>query len=126
MGVLVHVAMLLLMLALPAGFVWITFQTIALTVITTYPLATVLIGKILTDQKTKKTLDNGADTQRGKIQVAGRKQPGFHYSLRQLVKRDICYPAFLASGDLQAESIIGNSFVGWILLFQTKVLWVTK
>ena len=38
-------------MALPVNFVWFTFQTIAITVIVSYPLATVLIGKILIDQE---------------------------------------------------------------------------
>ncbi|HPN37613.1 MAG TPA: PAS domain S-box protein, partial [Melioribacteraceae bacterium] len=49
-GILVHLIMLALMFFLPANLVWITFQTIAITVISVYPFVTILIGKILTDQ----------------------------------------------------------------------------
>jgi hypothetical protein len=50
-GILVHIVMLFFMFFLPNNFVWITFRTIAITVISVYPLITVLIGKILKDQE---------------------------------------------------------------------------
>jgi two-component system sensor histidine kinase EvgS len=48
-GVLVHLAMVLLMFLLPAGMVFPTMKRIGPPVILLYPLATVLIGKILSD-----------------------------------------------------------------------------
>jgi len=51
MGILVHIAMLMLMAFLPKEFVWETFKTISFTVMVFYPLATVLIGKILNNQE---------------------------------------------------------------------------
>lgn len=50
-GIVVHIVMLILMSLLPANFVWITFQTIAVSVMIFYPIATVIIGKILIDQE---------------------------------------------------------------------------
>ena len=50
-GFLVHVAMLLFVLVLPPKNILETYQTISFTVIVIYPLATVLIGKILLDQE---------------------------------------------------------------------------
>lgn len=50
-GILVHIALIILMLALPSDMRMLTFQTIGLTILGTYPLATVLIGKILKDQE---------------------------------------------------------------------------
>ncbi|HPP40422.1 MAG TPA: LytS/YhcK type 5TM receptor domain-containing protein, partial [Candidatus Kapabacteria bacterium] len=50
-GILVHLAMLILMFTLPSKLAIETLQTIAITVITFYPLATLLIGKILLYQK---------------------------------------------------------------------------
>lgn len=50
-GLIVHLVMLSLMLFLPTVFVWKTFKTIGITVITFYPFATILIGKILKDQE---------------------------------------------------------------------------
>jgi PAS domain S-box-containing protein len=55
-GIVVHIVMLLLMIFLPKNFVWITFQTIGISVIICYPIATVLIGKILVDQESRKKL----------------------------------------------------------------------
>ncbi len=52
-GILVHIAMLVMTLALPSAIIWSTFQRIALPVMLTYPLATILIGRILSDQETK-------------------------------------------------------------------------
>jgi len=56
MGVAVHVVMLSLMLFLPSGMRFATFQTIAITIIIFYPIGTVLIGKILSDQFLSKKL----------------------------------------------------------------------
>ena len=50
LGILVHLVMLFLMFFLPKNFVWITFRTIAVTVLLAYPFVTILIGKILNDQ----------------------------------------------------------------------------
>jgi PAS domain S-box-containing protein len=57
-GMAVHIVMLVLMTSLPKNFVWVTFQTIAVSVIVFYPAATVLIGKILIDQEARAHLFN--------------------------------------------------------------------
>ncbi|MBA4364559.1 MAG: hypothetical protein C0398_00955 [Coprothermobacter sp.] len=49
-GLLVHLVMLALTSTLPAGMILDTLKRIGLPVILTYPLATVLIGKILSDR----------------------------------------------------------------------------
>ncbi len=56
MGVIVHVVMLVLMLGLPSGQSLNAFRTIALSVIIFYPIATVVIGKILMEQENNKIL----------------------------------------------------------------------
>lgn len=53
-GLLVHVAMLLLTLALPSGMTLPVLRQIGLPVMITYPLATVLIGKILSDHAARR------------------------------------------------------------------------
>jgi PAS domain S-box-containing protein len=53
MGILVHLTMLSLMLLLPADIAWKVVQTIGLPVITIYPIATILIGKIISDNLEK-------------------------------------------------------------------------
>lgn len=50
-GLAVHLAMILLMIMLPAVFVWYTFRMVAIPILIFYPIATVLIGKILFDQE---------------------------------------------------------------------------
>jgi PAS domain S-box-containing protein len=57
-GVLVHVAMLLMTLALPSGMILSVLQQIGLPVMITYPLATVLIGKILSDHAARREYFN--------------------------------------------------------------------
>ncbi len=52
-GVLVHLAMLLMTLALPADRIWGTLKTISAPVLLIYPVATVLIGKILSDHEAR-------------------------------------------------------------------------
>ena len=49
-GVAVHLAMIALMFTLPAGLKFLALKQIGLPVILLYPLATVLAGKILSDQ----------------------------------------------------------------------------
>ncbi len=51
MGLTVHIVMILLMFTLPSKMQLITLKIISLTVIIAYPLATILIGKILKDQE---------------------------------------------------------------------------
>ncbi len=49
-GIIVHIIMVLLMLTLPPAAAIFSIQHVALPVIITYPLATVLVGQILSDQ----------------------------------------------------------------------------
>jgi len=49
-GLLVHATMLLCAFALPAGMVWGVLGRIVLPVMVMYPLTTVLVGKVLSDQ----------------------------------------------------------------------------
>lgn len=55
-GLVVHVAMILLMIALPSDIRLFALQTMGLTIMATYPVATVLIGKILKDQEDNSNL----------------------------------------------------------------------
>jgi PAS domain S-box-containing protein len=50
-GVLVHAAMLLWMLALPSTYPWQVLRAIALPVMATFPLATVVFAKLLTEEE---------------------------------------------------------------------------
>jgi PAS domain S-box-containing protein len=52
-GVAVHLAMLAMMIALPADLILPVLKRIGWPVMLTYPLATVLIGKILSDQSSR-------------------------------------------------------------------------
>ncbi|MBE0663842.1 MAG: response regulator [Bacteroidales bacterium] len=55
-GLVVHAAMILFMIALPSDMRLYTLQTMGLTILATYPIATVLIGKILKDQEDNSNL----------------------------------------------------------------------
>ena len=56
LGLLVHLAMIFLMVLLPSNLRVDTFKTIGATIILVFPLATILIGKILSDQQDRSTL----------------------------------------------------------------------
>lgn len=57
-GLLVHIIMLFLMIFLPKNFAWVTFKVLGITIITIYPLITLLLGKILYDQLQNEELSN--------------------------------------------------------------------
>ncbi|MDO9254379.1 MAG: ATP-binding protein [Bacteroidales bacterium] len=50
-GLLVHIAMVVFLIAMPSGIRMIAFKTMSFTILGIYPLATLLIGKILKDQE---------------------------------------------------------------------------
>jgi PAS domain S-box-containing protein len=51
MGLVSSIIMLFSMLGLPSNLRWVTFKTLSVSVLFIYPLATLLIGKILIDQE---------------------------------------------------------------------------
>ncbi len=53
-GACVHISMLLIMLTLPAGIGWYVLRQVGLHVALTFPIATVIIGKILSDQELRR------------------------------------------------------------------------
>ncbi len=64
LGLLVHIVMVGLMVAIPTEMRFLTFKTVSITVLIVYPLATVLIGKILKDQEDNAVLiDNLAESE---------------------------------------------------------------
>lgn len=50
-GLLVHIAMVIFLAEMPSGIRMIAFKTLSFTILGVYPLATLLIGKILKDQE---------------------------------------------------------------------------
>lgn len=67
LGFVVHAAMLALMLTLPNGTGQDIIRQIALPVLLTYPLATVLIGRILSDQRALRYSIKLAEQQRNEL-----------------------------------------------------------
>ncbi len=55
-GLLVHITMLLLTVALPSGMAMGVLQKIGLPVILSYPLATILVGKIISDNVSRSSI----------------------------------------------------------------------
>lgn len=56
LGLLVHINMLIWMFFLPSNIIWETFRTMTFSVLIFFPLATILIGKILGDQLSNSVL----------------------------------------------------------------------
>ena len=75
-GIVVHLAMLLMMLAMPAGTVWVVLKHISLPVMLLYPLATILVGKILSDQEVNARFLEDLKAQRDLLEseIVERKQ----------------------------------------------------
>lgn len=75
-GVAVHVAMLCMTVALPSGQVLSTLRRIALPCLGLYPLATILIGKILSDQEIGQQLIERLRQSREQLQTLIENIPG--------------------------------------------------
>ncbi|HAC14816.1 MAG TPA: hypothetical protein DCE78_02560 [Bacteroidetes bacterium] len=58
MGLAVHVVMVMLMILLPSNMQMVVFQTVTVSILILYPFATLLSGKILSDQVTIRGLSN--------------------------------------------------------------------
>ena len=58
LGLVVHIAMVGLLAAMPIGVRTTALKTMSFTILVVFPLATVLIGKILKDQEENATLNN--------------------------------------------------------------------
>ncbi len=54
MGLFVHLVMIILMFSLPTAYIRETLKLVAVTVLLFYPMITVLIGKVLADQRERK------------------------------------------------------------------------
>ena len=55
-GIIVHVVIMLLIFLLPKEDTWLSIRTVGLSIIVFFPLATILIGKILLDQENAASL----------------------------------------------------------------------
>ncbi len=84
MGVAVHITMVLLMFTLPADKAVSTIKSMAIPVMLAYPLATVLIGRILSESKARRIL-----TEELHISQSELKEANGHLeaSLKELISR---------------------------------------
>lgn len=75
LGFVVHVIMLLSMLILPTEAMLSALQTVGFTVIGVYPIVTLLIGKILSDQESKQELIDDITKSETKFRVLTETSP---------------------------------------------------
>jgi PAS domain S-box-containing protein len=80
-GIWVHLAMLLMTLALPSDLVFVVLKRIGWPVMLTYPLATVLIGKILSDQEARSRLFNALHQAEERFQRLSENSPFFVFRM---------------------------------------------
>ena len=90
-GLTVHIAMLLMMFSLPFSTAISVIQQIGLPVIISYPLATILIGKILIDQEINSRVfeDIKANEIKYRYMFDNNPQPMFIYDLETLAFLEI-------------------------------------
>ncbi|MDD3801250.1 MAG: sensor histidine kinase [Desulfuromonas thiophila] len=85
-GLLVHLAMMALMLGLPAELVWTVEKTIGPPVLLFYPLATILVGKILTDQLTARSALQALQRQARELQQRNVELERFNHTISHDLK----------------------------------------
>src|SRR5690606_34704086 len=69
MGLAVHIVMVLLMILLPSNMQMVVFQTVTVSILILYPFATLLTGKILSDQVTIRGLSNELEASEQKFRA---------------------------------------------------------
>lgn len=74
-GLIVHIVMVLLVFLLPGQMVFITLKRIGLPVLMTYPLATVLVGKILSDHQARNRSQKEMATERERFRTLVNNAP---------------------------------------------------
>ncbi|MDY0398232.1 MAG: LytS/YhcK type 5TM receptor domain-containing protein [Desulfuromonas thiophila] len=85
-GLLVHLAMMALMLTLPAELAWTVEKTIGPPVLLFYPLATILVGKILTDQLTARSALQTLQRQTRELQQRNVELERFNHTISHDLK----------------------------------------
>jgi PAS domain S-box-containing protein len=78
-GIVVHIVMLLMLFFLPMERAIVVLQNVGLPVMITYPLATVLIGKILMDQQTQARFNKKLSESEAKYRALIHNIPGAIY-----------------------------------------------
>lgn len=111
LGLAVHIVMILLMLTLPSSMQLVTLKKISLTVIIAYPLATILIGKILKDQEENQSM----------IDEIKRREENYRLLIENqsdlIVKVDIdgkftyVSPSYCSTFGKTEKELIGNKFL---------------
>lgn len=74
-GLIVHIVMILLVFTLPCDVVFITLKRIGLPVLLTYPLATALVGKILSDHAARERSRKETELERERFRTLVNNAP---------------------------------------------------
>lgn len=107
-GLVVHIIMLALMIGLPSNIRFDTLKTISLTVIGLYPLATILIGKILSDQEEKNELIKELSHERNLLRTVIDSLPFSLYVKDKKLKKLLANKAELLMVNKTEEKVIGK------------------
>ncbi|MGE5458722.1 MAG: histidine kinase dimerization/phosphoacceptor domain -containing protein [Methanococcaceae archaeon] len=111
LGLVVHIIMLILMFYLPSNFVWLSYRTLAISVLIFYPITTVIIGKILSDQENNLKLIDDLRRSEEKYKSIFANVQGVYYeeSIDGIILEISPFIILLSHGQYQREELIGKS-----------------
>ncbi len=110
-GLVVHVAMLLLVLALPPKNILDTYKTISFTVIIIYPLVTIVIGKILLDQEENQGFLEKLKDSEQKYRLLIENQNDLIVKENKEGNFTFVSPSYCKLFGKREDELLGNSFI---------------
>lgn len=110
MGIIVHVVMVLLMFTLPVDMAWNVVQKIGLPVILIYPIATILIGKIISDNLDKAEFISRLKESEEKYRVLVENSQDIIYTLDPQGIFTFISPAWTILLGHPVDQIVGKSY----------------
>ncbi|HDR04967.1 MAG TPA: PAS domain S-box protein [Candidatus Marinimicrobia bacterium] len=114
LGIFVHIVMIPLMAALPSGMRISTLQIVGLTVIIIYPLATLLIGKILKDQEENAQLIRTLSESEGRFKLLFEEAPLGYQALDTAGRILTINKAWNDTLGHSRKNVIGRSFADFL------------
>lgn len=109
-GLLVHIVMIILILALPSQRIVETYQTLSLTILGVYPLVSLLIGKILFEQEEKHSILDKIQSSEEKYRLLVDNQTDLVVKTDTNGKFLFANPAYCTLFEKTEEELIGESF----------------
>jgi PAS domain S-box-containing protein len=123
-GLVVHVNMMLLMLALPADIRWVVFETVSVPVLLIYPIGTVLIGWLLAIQHERSAAERALTDSERRLSAILRAAPVGIGVVKDRVLLDV-NPYVCELTGYRRDELVGQS--ARILYFtEEDFLWVGK